>query len=247
LKANREGAMQAEGDSRPRPQAFTAAAPPKAVLFDVYGTLFDVHSVAGVAEAHFPGHGAALAQVWRLKQVDYTRLCSMSGRYRPFSEVTEAALEAAAAGLGVDLTDDARQQILLAYGQLAPYPDCDAVLRRLESMGLPLGVLSNGEPEQLDQLIASAGWDDLLPVRISTHEASCYKTDPRAYALGPAHLGLPAQDILFVSANGWDAMGATWYGLRVFWLNREQVAAEAIGPALGEEGRVLEDLLRLFD
>lgn len=224
----------------------TKTAWPKAVLFDVYGTLFDVFSIATIADALHPGRGAALAEMWRTKQVDYTRICSMSGRYRPFGELTEAALKGAAASLGLALQDDEERLLLDAYGRLEPFPDCEAVLHALNALDVPMGVLSNGEPGMLDQLIANAGWGELLRVRLSTHKVQCYKTDPRAYALAPQALDLPAADILFVSANGWDAMGATWYGLRVFWLNREHLAAEAIGPALGEAGSSMQDVLRLF-
>jgi 2-haloacid dehalogenase len=224
----------------------TNTSPPRAVLFDVYGTLFDVYSIAAAAEALHPGQGGALALAWRTKQVDYTRLCSMSGRYRPFGELTEAALQAAAATLGLALHDDETELLLRAYAALQPFPECAPVLQALQELGVPLGVLSNGEPAMIDALIESAGWGELLTVRISTHSAQCYKTDPRAYALGPERLGLPAADILFVSANGWDAMGATWYGLRVFWLNRQNVPAETIGPALGEEGSTMQEVMALF-
>jgi 2-haloacid dehalogenase len=193
---------------------------PRAVLFDVYGTLFDVYSVGARAERLFPGCGERLAVLWRDKQIEYTRLVSMSRRYRPFSELTSCALEFACARLQQTLTPAASEALMGEYHRLAPFAENEAVLRELQARGVRCGVLSNGDPPMLDAVIGNAGFAALLDPVLSAHSVQRFKTDDAVYALGPAALQLAARDILFVSSNGWDAIGATWYGYTTLWINR---------------------------
>jgi 2-haloacid dehalogenase len=193
---------------------------PRAVLFDVYGTLFDVYSVGVRAEALFPGHGERLALLWRDKQIEYSRLVTMSRRYRPFSELTQRALQFACARLNLELTADASDALIGEYQRLKPFAENEPVLRELKARGVRAGVLSNGDPAMLDALIAQAGIASLLDPVLSAHSVQRFKTDDAVYALGPAALDLPAREILFVSSNGWDAIGATWYGYTTLWINR---------------------------
>ena len=218
----------------------------RAVLFDAYGTLFDVYSVAHRAEQLFPGQGERLAQLWRDKQIDYTRLLTMSGRYLPFWEVTRAGLRHAAERLGLPLDDAAEAQLLNQYRALSAYPEYRGVLEALRSRGIRAGILSNGDPEMLAVAIKSAGLRGLLDPVLSVHEVQRFKTDPAAYALGPRALGLPAADILFVSSNAWDALGATWFGYTTLWINRGGAPREALEPAPSFTGRTLQDVLELF-
>jgi 2-haloacid dehalogenase len=224
--------------------------PPQAVLFDAYGTLFDVYSVGSLAEQLFPGQGAALSALWRDKQIDYTRLTSMSGRYRPFWELTRAGLRFAAARLGLDLTPERESALLNQYRHLSAFPENLAVLRALKA-GIPTGILSNGDPEMLGISVRSAGYVDdagqgLLDPLISVDSVQRYKTDPATYALGPAALGLPAASILFVSSNGWDAIGATWFGYRTLWVNRAKLPLEALDTEPTRTGSSLRDVLDFF-
>lgn len=214
----------------------------RALLFDVYGTLLDVHGLSGALEAVAPGQGAALSALWRQKQIDYTRLRTMSGRYAPFDQITADGLDAAAERLGVHLTGPQRRELLAAYETLAPHPDTRPALEALAATGLRLGVLSNGTPAMLRTAISAAGLAPLLPTVLSVDAARAYKTAHAAYQLGPEALALPVGDIGFVSSNAWDAVGATWFGYRVFWVNRTREPMERLGAGPEATGRSLTDV-----
>jgi 2-haloacid dehalogenase len=219
---------------------------PKAVLFDAYGTLFDVYSVGMLAEQLFPGHGERLAQIWRDKQIDYTRLTSMSGRYRPFWDLTRAGLRFAALRLGLVLTAAAEERLMNQYRHLSAFPENRDVLAALKRRGVPAGILSNGDPEMLGVAVKSAGFADLLQHVVSVHAVQKYKTDPAAYALGSAAFGLAPKDILFVSSNGWDAVGATWFGYTTLWVNRAGAPLEQLDTEPTRTGTSLRDVLTFF-
>jgi 2-haloacid dehalogenase len=231
--------------SSPRPRAPHA---PRAVLFDAYGTLFDVYSVATLAEQLFPGQGERLSVLWRDKQIEYTRLVSMSGsvHYRPFWEITRAGLRHAALRLGLALDAAAEERLMNQYHHLSCYPENKAVLQALKARGVPAGILSNGDPQMLTVAVKSAGLDGLLDPLLSVHETRRYKTDPAAYALGPAALDLPARDILFVSSNGWDAIGATWFGYTTLWVNRAGLPPEQLDTEATRSGSSLRAVLDFF-
>ncbi|MEN9627402.1 MAG: hypothetical protein RJA10_629 [Pseudomonadota bacterium] len=218
----------------------------RAVLFDAYGTLFDVYSVGLLAEQLFPGHGERLALIWRDKQIDYTRICSMSGRYQPFWDLTRAGLRFAAMRLNLKLDAAAEDQLMNQYRHLSAFPENLSVLKTLQQRGVPAGILSNGDPAMLDVAVKSAGLAGLLQHVISVHSVQRFKTDPAAYALGPQVLGLPARDILFVSSNGWDAIGATWAGHPALWVNRSGAPLEQLGTEPARTGNSLHDVLDFF-
>lgn len=222
------------------------SASPRAVLFDAYGTLFDVYSVALAAEQLFPGQGDKLALLWRDKQIDYTRLCSMSGRYRPFWELTRAGLRFAALKLGLVLDAAAEDRLMNQYRHLSAFPENREVLVELRRRGIPAGILSNGDPQMLEVAVKSAGFSDLLAHVLSVHTVQRFKTDPATYALGPQALKLPARDILFVSSNGWDAIGATWYGYTTLWVNRAGAPLEQLDCPPTRTGTSLRDVLAFF-
>ena len=206
--------------------------PVRALLFDAYGTLFDVYSVAALAEQLFAGHGRALAAAWRDKQIEYTRLVSMSAapdeHYQPFWELTRAALRHAAQSLGLRLDAPGAQRLMNQYHHLSCFPDVKPLLQALKSRGVAAGVLSNGDPPMLEVAVKSAGLDGLLAPLLSVQAVRRYKTDPAAYALGSAALQLPARDILFVSGNAWDAIGATCFGYTTLWVNRSGAPPEQL-------------------
>lgn len=219
---------------------------PRAVLFDAYGTLFDVYSVSLAAERLFPGHGERLCIIWRDKQIEYSRLTSMSGRYQPFWQLTQAALRYAAQRLNLTLSESAMNGLMQEYRRLAPFPENHEVLQELRRRGIAAGVLSNGDPEMLEAAVKSAGFEALLNPLLSVHDTQRYKTDPAAYALGPKALGLSAQDILFVSSNAWDALGATWYGYTTLWVNRTGLPPEQLDPPPHRIARSLREVLDFF-
>ncbi|MBA3599140.1 MAG: haloacid dehalogenase type II [Methylibium sp.] len=218
----------------------------QAVLFDAYGTLFDVYSVGTLAEQLFPGRGEALAMLWRDKQIEYTRLCSMSQRFRPFWELTRAGLRFAAARLGVDLSAEREAQLLNQYRHLGAFPENKAVLTALKARGIPTGILSNGDPDMLAVAVKSAGIEGLVDHLLSVDAVQRYKTDPATYALGTEALGRPAKQILFVSSNGWDAIGATWHGYTTLWVNRYKLPLDALDTEPTRTGSSLRDVLDFF-
>ena len=219
---------------------------PRAVLFDAYGTLFDVYSVGLLAEQLFPGHGERLALMWRDKQIDYTRLLTMSGRYRPFWEVTRAGLRHAAARLSLPLDLPAEERLMNQYRHLSAFPENREVLAELKRRGITAGILSNGDPDMLGVAVKSAGFSGLLAHVLSVHGVQRFKTDAAAYALGPQALKLQPQQILFVSSNGWDAIGATWFGYTTLWVNRAGLPLEELDTLPTRTGTSLRDVLDFF-
>jgi 2-haloacid dehalogenase len=224
----------------------TPSVAPRAVLFDAYGTLFDVYSVGLLAEQLFPGHGERLALLWRDKQIEYTRLLTMSGRYKPFWEVTRAGLRFAAARLALSLDGTAEERLMNQYRHLSAFPENREVLVELKRRGIGAGILSNGDPEMLGVAVKSAGFSGLLNHVLSVHGIQRFKTDPATYALGPQALKLPAAQILFVSSNGWDAIGATWYGYTTLWVNRAGLPLEELDTSPTRIGSSLRDVLDFF-
>ena len=223
---------------------------PRAVLFDAYGTLFDVYSVGALVERLFPGQGAALGMLWRDKQIEYTRLVSASDggkHYRPFWDLTRAALRYACKRLKLDLTEAAEEQLMQQYLHLTPYPENIEALQALRSRGIPTGILSNGSREMLHAVIQNAGLDGLLDHVLSVDAVRKFKTHPEAYALGPQALGLNVGEIVFVSSNAWDALAATWYGYQTLWVNRAGLPFEELGTSPTRSGTTLREVLGFFD
>ncbi|HUP06622.1 MAG TPA: haloacid dehalogenase type II [Caldimonas sp.] len=224
----------------------TSDVAPRAVLFDAYGTLFDVYSVTALAESFFPGQGERLALVWRDKQIEYTRLVSMSGERRSFRDLTRAGLRFAASRLSLDLGGEAEARLMDEYQHLALFAENRGVLDALRTRGVRAGILSNGDPDMLAELVANAGLGERLDPVLSVRSTGRFKTDPAAYAIGPAALGLPARDILFVSSNGWDAIGATWHGYTTLWVNRAGLPLDPLGTAPTRVGTSLANVLDFF-
>lgn len=234
---------------------------PRAVLFDAYGTLFDVYSVAQLAEELFPGHGQALSVLWRDKQIEYTRLvttCNHGAHYQPFGALTRAALIFAIKKIAIpqDNTwaeadfvlefEPAIELLLAQYQHLDAFPENLAVLQQLKAAGIPMGILSNGDAAMLQTAVHSAGFDGLLDHVISVDPIRKFKTHPDAYALGEQTLGLTAPELLFVSSNGWDALGATWYGYQTLWVNRTRSPFEELGTQPTRIGHSLRDVFTFF-
>jgi len=239
-----------------KPRSAPPAAPIRAVLFDAYGTLFDVYSVALLAEQLFPGQGQALSVLWRDKQIEYTHLVSTSSggaHYRPFWELTRAALvyaikkivPGARAESANGQFDAQVEQLMNQYRCLTAFPENREVLQALKSQGVVTGILSNGDPAMLAVAVKSAGLGGLLDHVLSADAVRKYKTHPDAYALGVQATGLPARQIAFVSCNSWDALAATWFGYQTLWVNRSQAPFEELGTQPIYTGNSLRDVLTL--
>ena len=224
----------------------------EAVVFDAYGTLFDVYSVGQLADTLYPGQGAAIAALWRDKQLEYSRLVSLSDpspggsrHYLSFWDITQRALRYALARVGAAHQPANAAALMAQYRHLTPFAENTAVLQRLKEVGLATAILSNANREMLDVAVAAAGYGPLLDDVLSVESVRHFKTTPASYQLVLERFAVDPQAVLFVSSNGWDVMGATWFGFRTLWVNRAGLPPETIGPAPTFEGRGLGDVLRV--
>ena len=205
----------------------TMNSPIKAVVFDAYGTLYDIQSVAAVTEQAFPGYGDIVTQVWRIKQLEYTWLRSLMRRYKDFSVITRDSLSYTLRCLGLKHDPAVFERIMEKYLHLDLYPDAIAALAALR--GRKLAILSNGSTGMLTTLVRNSGLDRVLDATISIDTQRIFKPSPDAYALIESRLGVPPAEVLFVSSNPWDACGAKAFGLNVAWI--ERVTPEAMALA----------------
>jgi 2-haloacid dehalogenase len=197
-------------------------------VFDAYGTLFDVHSVVEAGRA-ITGDPGALSATWRQKQLEYTWLRSLMGRYEDFWAVTEAALRWSVRRLGLTADEAQLARLMDAYLSLACFPEVPAALERLA--GRPRAILSNGSPRMLQAAVTSSGLGRHLDHVLSVDAVRIFKPAPAVYALGPPTLGVPAGELLFVSSNGWDVAGAKAFGYQVAWCNRAGAPVEELGAS----------------
>ena len=222
----------------------------RAVVFDAYGTLFDVYSIGALAEQLYPGQGAALSVLWRDKQIEYTRLISLSDpdpqgsrHYQSFWDLTRAALRHALARLGLSHSPEQEAALMAQYAELTPFPENLGVLQALRERGVTTAILSNGSPGMLESAMRSAGMTGLLDAVLSVDRVRQFKTTPTSDRLVQDQLGIAPAEVLFVSSNAWDVMGATWFGFVTLWVNRQGLPPEAIGPAPHHTGRDLRAVL----
>jgi 2-haloacid dehalogenase len=220
-----------------------------ALVFDAYGTLFDVHSVMARCEALFPGNGEALSRLWRGKQLEYSWLRSLMQRYVDFNQVTADALEHACHVLGLACTERVRAELTHAYRTLQPFDEAPAVLRALKGRQPPpkLAILSNGAPDMLAAVVKHHRMDSLLDDLFSVDTVKLFKPDPRVYQLAADRLQSAPGRIGFVSSNGWDAAGAKAFGFTVFWVNRANAPREELGVLPDHELNSLSELPALLN
>jgi 2-haloacid dehalogenase len=227
---------------------------PAAVLFDAYGTLLDFYSVGAQLEAWSPGKGKDAAAMLRDKQIEYTRLVSLSDpspggsrHFRSFYDLTAAALRYTSKRLGLGLSEAQVAELMGFYKRLPAFPETREVLQGLKGVGLTLGILSNGDPDMLEAATEASGLAPVLDHLISISAVRQFKTHPAAYQIGLDTLGLSAPgEVLFVSCNPWDAMCAKWFGYRVYWVDRYGWPFEEIGQAPDLVGPDLRGLLAAF-
>ena len=194
-------------------------------IFDAYGTLFDVAAAARVAAGE-PDAGdlaqrwPALAEAWRLKQLQYTWLRAITGAHTDFWAVTQDGLDWALEATGLDGNAALRERLLALYWELQAYPEVPAMLSELKQAGLNTAILSNGSPDMLQGAVASAGIGDLLDDVLSVESVGIFKPAATVYDLVGQRFGCAKDEVLFVSSNGWDAAGASGYGFETAWVNR---------------------------
>jgi 2-haloacid dehalogenase len=224
----------------------------QAVVFDAYGTLFDVYSIGALAEQLYPGQGAAISVMWRDKQIDYTRLISLSDPHTPegsqhylsFWDITRLALDYTLERLKLDAQPAHIEALMGQYAKLTAFPENLGVLQALKRQGITTAILSNGNREMLQTAVQSAGMTECLDHVISVDTIRRFKTSPESYGLVQHTIPVSDRDnVLFVSSNGWDALGATWYGFTTLWVNRQHLPFETIGPRPTHMGHDLSKVL----
>jgi 2-haloacid dehalogenase len=226
----------------------------KAVVFDAYGTLFDVYSIGALAESLYPGQGVAISTLWRDKQIEYTRLISLSDphnpagsrHYQPFWELTRLSLRYTLTRLKLESSAQNEHALMGQYAQLTAFPENLGVLQSLKATGFATAILSNGNPEMLDSAVTSAGINHLLDHVISVDSIKQFKTSPSCYALVTQYFPVQNDEILFVSSNAWDALGATWHGFTTLWVNRQGLPYETLGPKPTYTGADLTQVLHVL-
>jgi len=199
----------------------------QALAFDAYGTLFDVHSVIATCNDLFPERGSALSQLWRAKQLEYTWLRSLMGRYEDFWQVTESALVFACRSLNLGCPPATLERLMDAYLHLDLFPEVRQALQSLARYRL--AILSNGSPCMLAAVVENAALKDVFADVISVDEVKIFKPSPRVYELASRHLNAPQNAIGFVSSNFWDIAGAKSFGLWTCWINRFKGSEEELG------------------
>lgn len=200
----------------------------KACVFDAYGTLFDVHSAVGRYRETLAEKADAVSGLWRVKQLEYTWLRSLMGKYIEFYALTGDALDYALETHGID-DPGLRRNLLKAYLSLSCYTEVPETLARLKASGISLAILSNGSPAMLEAAVTSSGLDSLFDALLSVDSLGIYKPDPSVYRLATESLGVQADQVMFQSSNAWDAVGAKAFGFNVCWVNRFGQAREKLG------------------
>ncbi len=223
----------------------------KAVVFDAYGTLFDVYSIQALAEEFYPGKGADIAVKWRDKQIEYTRLITQSDPhnsngsqyYRSFWELTRLSLEYTLDRLKLDRGAGQIEILMQQYEHLMPFKENLAVLQKIKALGLTTAILSNGSSDMLMSAVKSAGMLEVLDHIISVDPIRLFKTSPESYGLVQQTISVSKDEVLFVSSNAWDALGATWFGFTTHWVNRQSLPFEALTPRPHYSGSDLTSVL----
>ncbi|QWD86667.1 haloacid dehalogenase type II [Polynucleobacter paludilacus] len=222
----------------------------KLIAFDAYGTLFDVYSMGVLAEELFPGHGAALALMWRDRQIEYTRLVTMSDPnpsgskyYIPFWDLTIRSLRYVCKRMDLELSAASEKRLMDQYAKLTGFADSLSVLKAIKEKGIATAILSNGSREMLATVVESNGLKPYLDQVVTVEEVRLFKTAPQAYELLLKAFPIQKQEVLFVSSNAWDALAAKWFGFDVFWVNRLGHPFEEIGEKPNYEGKSLTEVL----
>ncbi len=216
----------------------------RACVFDAYGTLFDLGSAVARCPEVPAAQRAALSALWRDKQLQYTWLRALQGRYVDFWQVTGDSLDFSLESLG--LPSALREPLLALYRTLEAFPEVPGVLRRLRAAGFRTAILSNGSPAMLASAVEAARLDGLLDAVLSVDAVATFKTDRRVYQYALDQLAVPAPAVSFQSSNAWDAHAAADFGLRVVWCNRYGQRRERLPGQPDHEIRTLAELPALL-
>lgn len=217
----------------------------RALAFDAYGTLYDVHSIGAACETLFPGKGAELSRLWRTKQLEYSWLRSLMGRYEEFETITTEALRFGCRTLGLPLAQPDEIALLQSYRHLTLHVEVRDALGKFP--GQKKAILSNGSPAMLNALVQNSGIANVFDAVISVDELRIYKPWPAVYALVTKHLAVAPAEVGFISSNFWDIAGATSFGFRTFWINRTGAPRDELGQIPYREIRGLDELKPFLD
>jgi len=225
----------------------------KLIAFDAYGTLFDVYSMSQLAEELFPEHGQALALMWRDRQIEYTRLVTMSDPnpngskyYLPFWELTIRSLHYVCKRMNLNLTPEYEKRLMDQYAKLTGFEDSLSVLKAIKEKAISTAILSNGSKDMLTTVVDSNGLKSYLDKVVTVEDIHLFKTAPQAYELLLKAFPVKKEEVLFVSSNAWDALAAKWFGFDVFWVNRLGHPFEEIGERPNYEGSSLSKVLEVI-
>jgi 2-haloacid dehalogenase len=223
----------------------TALSEVRACVFDAYGTLFDFASAARGCRDEIGDDFDKLTALWRDKQLQYTWLRAVQNRHADFCQVTGDALDFAIETLGLQRAN-LRDRLMALYLALDAFPEVPDLLRRLKGADLRLAILSNGTPRMLDAVVSNAKLDGLFDVVLSIEEVGIYKPDRKVYQLAIDRLGIPKENICFLSSNAWDAYAASAFGMQVVWCNRYGQRRERLPGSPNDEIRSLAELPALI-
>jgi 2-haloacid dehalogenase len=212
----------------------------EAVVFDAYGTLFDVNSVIDACEQLYPGKGTFISQTWRQKQLEYTWLRALMNRYVDFEAINRDSLRFSLNKLKLEFSEDTIEKLTAAYLNLTPYPEVVDALNAFQPRQLL--ILSNGTSKMLHTVVENAGLESYFTAILSVDALKTYKPNPQVYQLAVTKLGISKEKVLFLSSNGWDVAGSKSFGFTVGWINRTGNPIEELGV---QPDYQVQDLLEL--
>ena len=196
----------------------------KAIIFDAYGTLFDVNSAAERCKDKIGSKWEGFANFWRTTQLEYTWLRSLMKRHKDFWSVTEESLDKSMKVFGIN--NSMRNELLNLYKTLSPYPEVKEVLNNLKKRNYKLSILSNGTPSLLNELVTSNNLENIFDDLFSIEEVRVYKPDSKVYEMPVKKYRIKSDEIVFLSANTWDVSGSGNYGYNSIWVNRNKAIFE---------------------
>ena len=190
----------------------------KAIVFDAYGTLFDVNSAAEKCKGKIGDKWESFANFWRTTQLEYTWLRSLMNRHKDFWQVTEDSLDKSIKAFKID--NSMKSELLNLYKVLSPYPEVKEVLKKLKEKKYRLAILSNGTPALLNELVKSNNLENIFDDLFSVEEVGIYKPESNVYDMPIKKYQIKAEEIAFLSSNTWDVSGGGNYGYNAIWVNR---------------------------
>ena len=216
----------------------------KAIIFDAYGTLFDVNSAAEKCKDKIGDKWEAFANYWRTTQLEYTWLRSLMKRHKDFWQVTEDSLDKSMKVFNID--NSMRNELLDLYKILSPYPEVPEVLKSLKEKNYKLSILSNGTPSLLNELVKSNNLENLFDDVFSIEEVGIYKPDSKVYDLPIKKYKIKNNEVAFLSANTWDVSGGGNYGFNSIWVNRNNSIFDNLDYRPQNEVKSLKELINII-